>query len=318
MPIIDNKYSPSFPFRNGHFSTIYSAKFRPSPILEHKRERLILADQDFLDIDWSFYGKHTQKVAILLHGLEGNANRTYIKSQAKVLNISGWDTAAVNYRGCSGSPNLSYGSYNAGRTDDLDAVVKSILQMDKYQEIVLIGFSLGGNMLLKYLGERESVAKEIKKAVAISTPLSLKGSLEALNQFENWMYRRSFLKNLREKYKIKMEQFPEKAVIDYKEITSLLNFDNIYTAPAHGFRDAYDYYEKNSSLQYLPHIKIPIYILNAKNDSFLSEDCYPIELASNMKNLYLEIPEYGGHVGFHKTNQLYYSEERALAFLNDE
>lgn len=318
MPIINNNYIPSFPFRNGHFSTIYSAKFRPSPNLEQKRERLVLPDEDFLDIDWSFGEKPTQKVAILLHGLEGNAHRTYIKSQAKALNLNGWDTAAVNYRGCSGTPNLTYSSYNAGRTDDLDAVVKSVLQLDKYQEIALLGFSLGGNMLLKYLGERDSVPNEIKKAVAISTPLSLKGSLEALSQSENWVYRFSFLKDLREKYKIKMEQFPEIDMVDYKKITSLLNFDNIYTAPAHGFLDAYDYYEKNSSLQFLPNIKIPVFILNAKNDSFLSSECFPVELASNMKNLYLETPEYGGHVGFHKTNQLYYSEERALAFLNNE
>ena len=173
-------------------------------------------------------------------------------------------------------------------------------------------------MLLKYLGERDSLPKEIKKAVAISTPLSLKGSLEALSQFENWVYRLSFLSNLRKKYKIKMAQFPEKAIVDYKKITSLLEFDNIYTAPAHGYRDAFHYYEKNSSLQFLPNIKIPIYILNAKNDSFLSSECYPYELASNMKNLHLETPEYGGHVGFHITNQLYYSEKRALAFLNNE
>lgn len=318
MPIIKNIYNPSFPFRNGHFSTIYSAKIRPAPILEQERKRLILADKDFLDIDWSYSEKPSRKVAILLHGLEGNAHRTYIKSQAKILNLNGWDSAAVNHRGCSGTPNLSYDSYNAGRTDDLDAIVKSILQMDKYQEIALIGFSLGGNMLLKYLGERESLPKEIKKAVAISTPLSLRGSLEALNQFENWVYRFSFLTDLREKYKIKMLQFPEKAVVDYKKIDSLLAFDTIYTAPAHGYKDAYEYYEKNSSLQFLPNIKIPVYILNAKNDSFLSMECYPVELASNMKNFYLETPEYGGHVGFHKTNQLYYSEERTLGFLNDE
>src|SRR5690606_19281073 len=102
---------------------------------------------------------------------------------------------------------------------------------------------------------------------------------------------------------------------DYKKINSLLEFDNLYTAPAHGFKDAFEYYEKNSSLQFLPNIEIPIYILNAKNDSFLSADCYPKTLASKMKNLSLEIPKYGGHVGFHQTNKMYYSESRSLAFL---
>lgn len=317
MPLINKKYNPSFPFRNGHFSTVYSSKIRPAPILEQMRKRLVLPDNDFLDIDWSFSKQPTKKVVILLHGLEGNSHRTYITSQAKLLNLSGWDAAAINFRGCSGTPNLNYDSYNAGRTDDVDAVVKSILELDKYQEIALVGFSLGGNMLLKYLGERDSLPTEIKKAVAISTPLSLEGSLEALNQFENWLYRLSFLQNLREKYKIKMEQFPEKAIVDSNKINSLLDFDNIYTAPAHGFLDAHDYYEKNSSLQFLPNIKIPIYILNAKNDSFLSPECYPLELASKMNNLFLETPQYGGHVGFHITNQLYYSEKRAIDFLNN-
>ena len=317
MPLIASKYEPSLVFRNAHISTIYSAKLRPSPNLIQERERVYLHDGDFLDIDWSFTEKPSRKVAILLHGLEGNAQRTYIKGQAKVLNEAGWNIAAINFRGCSGESNLSYQSYNAGKTDDLEAVVNMILEKDKYNEIALVGFSLGGNLLLKYLGERESIPKEIKKAVSISTPLSLRGSLESLSQFENWVYRSSFLINLRKKYKAKMKDFPEKMTTsDYNKITSLLEFDNVYTAPAHGFKDAYDYYEKNSSLQFLPNIQIPIYILNAENDSFLSSECYPTELALKMKNLHLEISKYGGHVGFHKTNELYYSEARTLEFLN--
>lgn len=318
MPLIKSNYTPQFPFKNGHFSTIYSAKLRPSPKLLQQRERLQLPDDDFMDIDWSFAEKPSHKVAILLHGLEGNAQRIYIKGQAKILVKNGWDIAAVNFRGCSGEANLSYQSYNAGKTDDLEAVINSILKKDNYNEIALVGFSLGGNLVLKYLGERESFPKEIKKAVAISTPLSLKGSLESLNEFSNWIYQTSFLINLRKKYKAKMKDFPEKMTVsDYKKITSLLEFDNVYTAPAHGFKDAYEYYEKNSSLQFLPNIKIPVYILNAENDSFLSTDCYPIGLASKMKNLHLEIPKYGGHVGFHQTNKLYHSEVRTLQFLQE-
>lgn len=318
MPLVSSKFEPSIIFRNAHFATIYSAKLRPSPKLMQQRERLQLPDGDFMDIDWSFSEKNSRKVAILLHGLEGNAQRTYMKGQAKILNQNGWDVAAVNFRGCSGEANLSYQSYNAGKTDDLEAVINSILIKDKYGEIALVGFSLGGNLLLKYLGERESFPKEIKKAVAISTPLSLKGSLESLNAFSNWVYRNSFLINLREKYKTKMKDFPEKMTAsDYKKITSLLEFDNVYTAPAHGFKDAFDYYEKNSSLQFLPKIKIPVLVLNAENDSFLSSECYPTDLASKMKNLFLETPKYGGHVGFHQTNKLYYSEKRTMQFLNE-
>lgn len=317
MPLLKTNYNPHFPFKNGHFATIYSAKLRPSPKLLQQRERLFLPDTDFMDIDWSFAPRSAQKVAILLHGLEGNSKRPYITGQAAILNRNGWDVAAINLRGCSGETNLTYQSYNAGKTDDLETVLNTIIDRDKYREITLVGFSLGGNLLLKYLGERSSVPNQIKKAIAISTPLSLKGSLESLNEFSNWVYRKSFLTNLRKKYKTKMKHFPEKMNLsDYKKIKSLEAFDHLYTAPAHGFKNAFDYYEKNSSLQFLPNITIPLYVLNAKNDSFLSSECYPIELASKMKNLHLEIPNYGGHVGFHLTNKLYYSEKRTMQFLN--
>jgi predicted alpha/beta-fold hydrolase len=318
MPLLKSNYHPPFPFKNGHFATIYSAKLRPAPNLQQQRERLRLPDADFMDIDWSFAGTTSRKVAILLHGLEGNSQRPYILGQAKILTQNGWDVAAVNFRGCSGEANLSYQSYNAGKTDDLEWVLHFILEKDRYSEIALLGFSLGGNLLLKYLGERNAFPKQIKKAVAISTPLSLKGSLESLNEFSNWVYRNSFLINLRKKYKTKMKDFPEKMTLsDYKKIKSLEAFDNLYTAPAHGFKNALDYYEKNSSLQFLPFIKIPVYILNAQNDSFLSSECYPTALASKMEHLFLEIPKYGGHVGFHQTNKLYYSEMRSLHFLNN-
>lgn len=286
------------------------------PILLQERERINLADGDFLDIDWSFSNNESKKLAILLHGLEGNAQRPYIKGQGSILKKHNWDIAAVNFRGCSGEPNLLYQSYNAGKTDDLEAVIHHVLEKDNYDEIVLIGFSLGGNLLLKYLGEKDYFPKQIKKGVAISTPLCLKSSLQSLENFHNWIYRKTFLSKMRKKYKIKMKDFPEEmSVSDYNKINSLFDFDNVYTAPAHGFKDAFDYYEKNSSLPFLPNIHIPVYILNAENDSFLSTECYPKELAYKMKNLNLEISQYGGHVGFYKTNAVYYSEARVLEFL---
>ena len=284
-----------------------------------QQERLVLADDDFLDIDWSFATTSSNKVAILLHGLEGNAKRIYMKGQGKILVQNNWDVAAVNYRGCSGVPNNKYPSYNAGKTDDLDAIIQSIQRKDRYDEICLIGFSMGGNLLLKYLGEDRTVPKEVKTAVAVSTPLNLKGSLERLEQWYNWVYRTTFLRDLKKKYKFKMRQFPEKMNWDdYKRIKSLLDFDDIYTAKAHGFENALDYYQKNSSLQFIPNISIPALILNAENDSFLSEECYPRELASHSKNIYLETPKHGGHVGFHQSNKRYYSESRVLQFLNDK
>jgi len=317
MPLLKSIYQPPLLFRNGHFSTIYSAKIRIAPHLIQKRERLNLLDGDFIDLDWSYSSSKTEKLVILLHGLEGNAQRTYIQGAASHLNKNGWDAVAVNYRGCSGEPNKLYRSYNAGTTDDLQSVIQLILQKSIYTEIALNGFSLGGNLLLKYLGEREQVPSEIKKAVAISTPLSLKGSLEALQKTSNWVYRTSFLADLKKKYRQKIRQFPEKlSNKDLKLIKSLLDFDNIYNSRAHGFKDAYDYYKKNSSLQFLPQIKIPVLLLNAINDSFLSKDCYPIALAESSEHLFLETPKYGGHVGFYDKKNVFYSEKKTLEFLN--
>ncbi len=319
MPLVSSTYTAKGIFKNGHFSTVYSAKLRPSPSVKQMRERLILPDDDFLDIDWSMSNEPSKKVAILLHGLEGNAQRTYIKGQAKHLVANGWHAAAVNYRSCSGEPNNKYPSYNAGKTDDLESVIDFILSKNQFSEIALVGFSLGGNLLLKYLGERQSIPKEITKGISISSPLNLKGSLKKLEQANNWLYRTSFLYGLRSKFKAKMSQFPEQMTQeDLKAIRSLFDFDTIYTARAHGFKSAWDYYEKNSSLQFLPEIKIPVLILNAENDSFLSPLCYPTDLASNSKNLYLETPKHGGHVGFHLSNKSYYSEMRTLQFLNSK
>lgn len=319
MPLISSNYSPKGIFKNGHFATIYSAKLRIAPKILQRRERLHLPDGDFIDLDFSFANAPTQKLVLLLHGLEGNSQRTYMRGQAHILNSDNWDVCAYNYRGCSGEMNKAYQSYNAGKTDDLERVIDYVLEKDTYSEIALVGFSLGGNLLLKYLGERNTVPKEINYGVAISTPLSLEGSLEKLSQWNNWIYRTSFLNDFRKKYKLKMKQFPEKmSFSDYKKIKSLEAFDNIYTAPAHGFKDAKDYYTKNSSLQFLSNVTIPVLILNAINDSFLSKKCYPITLAKNSKNIYLETPKHGGHVGFYKSNKTYYSEERTLEFLTSK
>ncbi len=317
MPLVKSNHNPAFLFRNGHFSTIYSAKLRPIPKLIQQRERLQLPDGDFLDVDWSFSTKQSKKVAILLHGLEGNAQRVYIKGQGKTLVKNGWDVASMNHRGCSGEDNLLYESYNSGRTYDLELLIDSILNKNRYDEISLIGFSLGGNLVLKYLGERENIPKQIKKGIAISSPLQLDGSLQSLVKNENWIYNKTFVNDLRKKYRRKMPLFPDNMNLEkYNQINSLFAFDTLYTAPAHGFTDAMDYYKKSSSLQFLQNINTPVLILNAKNDSFLSRDCYPIDIASESKNIFLETPKYGGHVGFHETNKEYYSEKRALEFLD--
>lgn len=316
MPIIHSSYKPPLVFQNGHFSTIYSSKLRISPRVKQIRERLTLADGDFIDLDWSYSKVKSRKLIILLHGLEGNAQRTYMLGAANHAINNGWDAVAVNFRGCSGEPNRLFKSYTAGTTNDLEEVITHILEKDCYDQIVLNGFSLGGNLMLKYLGEHETIPKEIVKGVAVSTPLSLKGSLYELNKPTNFIYSTYFLLGLKKSYKEKAKRFPEKAsTAQLKKIKSLLDFDNVYTSKAHGFKDAFEYYEKNSSLPFLSKINIPVLLLQAQNDSFLSPLCYPVELSKKQPNVFLETPKYGGHVGFCDTNNVYYNEKRTLEFI---
>ena len=317
MPQLNSDYTPPLLFKNGHFATIYSGIIRSVNCVVQKRERITLSDGDFLDLDWSDSVTPTQKLVILLHGLEGDAQRPYITGSAKILNQNGYDTCAVNYRGCSGEPNVKYRSYHSGATEDLIEVLNHILNTKNYSEIYLKGFSLGGNLLLKYLGEGNDVPKEIKGAVAVSVPCNLHDSCKQLLSIKNIMYAIKFKGNLLGKLRQKQHMFPDKiSDNDIKSIKTLKDFDDIYTSRAHGFEDALDYYKKSSSLQFLPHIQVPSLIINAKDDSFLGPECYPIKETDRNNKLFLEMPSYGGHVGFWGKNNITYTEKRALAFFD--
>ena len=317
MPILHTTYKPKFIFRNGHLSTIYSGLLRKVEGVTQKRERITLPDNDFLDLDWSYAPNKTNKLLIILHGLEGNAQRHYMLGSAKIANANTMDAVCVNFRGCSGEVNTSFQSYHSGKTDDLASVIKHITDHFNYETIFLNGFSLGGNVILKYLGENKDIPKEIKGAVTVSVPVYLKGSLEQLMSTENYLYSKKFLKNLRDKLKGKQQLFPDQIKDkNLKSVKTLKDFDDVYTSKAHGFIDAYDYYEKSSSLQFLEQIKIPTLLINAENDSFLSKECYPLEAAKQSVYLHLEVPKYGGHVGFYDSENIYYSEKRMIEFLS--
>lgn len=318
MPIIDSNYKPAFIFRSGFISTVYSGLIRKIKGLEQKRERITTIDDDFLDLDWSFSTKKTNKLIILLHGLEGDAQRPYVAGTAKLFNENDYDAVCVNLRSCSGEDNLKFYSYHSGATEDLETVIQHILDTKLYTKIVLNGFSLGGNLALKYLGERQSIPYQIKAAMAVSVPCDLHGSCEELHRFKNILYHDRFKRHLKDKLRHKQAKFAH--LIGDKEINSiktLKDFDDVYTSKAHGFKDANDYYKKSSSLQFLDAIKIPTLILNAENDSFLSATCYPENAAKNNANLFLEVPKHGGHVGFHLNKKYYYNETRALEFFKE-
>ena len=318
MPLVKSNYNPPHIFKNGHLSTMYAGLFREISGLVQTRERIHLPDGDFMDLDWSYANKASKKVTVLLHGLEGNAQRAYIQGSAKALTESGYDVCAVNFRGCSGEPNITYRSYHSGATEDLKAVLEHILKSTAYSEIYLKGFSLGGNLLLKYLGEGNTIPSELKGAVAISVPCQLDDSLRQLLSFKNIAYAARFKKNLIQKLRAKQALFPSKiSDAEITKINTLKDFDDVYTSKAHGFKDAMDYYSQCSARQFLMEIKIPSLIINAQNDSFLGKDCYPIEEADYSKRVYLETPKYGGHVGFHGIDNFTYTERRAVSFFDN-
>ncbi|WP_225037135.1 YheT family hydrolase [Winogradskyella sp. SM1960] len=317
MPIIESTYKPPFWARKSFVSTVFSGLARKVNGVEQTRERIILEDTDFLDLDWSYAKEKSNKVIILLHGLEGSAQRPYITGAAKLFNENGIDACAVNFRSCSGEPNLLFRSYHSGATEDLDAVVQHVLSKGQYDEIYIKGISLGANMVLKYVGEGRALPKELKSVIAVSTPCDLRGSCGELMSFKNKHYAIRFLAHLKDKLKPKLEQFPNSiSVTDIDSIKALIDFDDVYTSKTHGFKDALDYYEKASCLQFLPNIKIPSLIINALNDSFLSAECYPVKEAKQNSNVFLEMPKHGGHVGFIQKGKVYYNEQRALEFVS--
>jgi predicted alpha/beta-fold hydrolase len=318
MPIVkksDYEY-PKWLF-NGHLQTIVPGLFRDSHPLPFERERVDTPDGDFLDLDW--LSKGSTDLVIVSHGLEGNSRRPYMAGMARHFFTNGFDVLTWNFRGCSGESNRKPIFYHSGATYDLDFVVQHA--GIKYSNIYLVGFSLGGNLTLKYLGEQRQRSPKIKKAVAISVPLHLESSCVKISTGENIVYANRFLKTLKEKVVQKAKIFPNEIPTGIlRKIKTLQDFDDHYTGPLHGFKDAHDYYEQNSSLYFLEKIEIPALILNAQNDPFLSKRCFPISLGRQLDQVWMDFPRYGGHVGFspRKKEDIYWSEKRAFEFIIGE
>ena len=314
MPLIETDYKPPLFFKNRHVNTIYSSLFRKTKPLSFKRKRIETLDEDFLDIDLIENG--SRKIVILCHGLEGSSDSKYIQATAKLLSLNGYSVAAMNYRFCSGEINRQLVTYHSGKTDDLHAVINFVLP--NYDSVYLVGFSLGGNLILKYNGDSLfSLSPKIKANVAISVPVDLKGSSISLKRFENILYRWRFLRTLSKKMHLKHQQFPnELDVAPLKKVKTLTDFDDFFTSKINGFKDAEDYYLKASSKQFIPNISKPTLLINALDDPFLSESCFPISEANENSNFFLMTPFHGGHVGFISKGVFYWSEIQILNFLN--
>ncbi|HEX8530450.1 MAG TPA: alpha/beta fold hydrolase [Cytophagales bacterium] len=316
MPVLaSTSYQPPRWQFSGHLQTIIPSVFRRVEDVAYRRERIATPDGDFLDLDWSLAG--SDKLVVISHGLEGSADRHYVRGMAKAFNAVGWDALAWNCRSCSGEMNRLARFYHHGDSLDLETVVRHAASTGGYEEIALVGFSMGGSMTLRLLGEKGSdVLPVIRKAVAISVPCDLVTSVVHLSKPGNRFYARRFIRKLGRKIKAKADLFPEQ--ISYRhfdKVKAFKDFDDRYTAPLHGFRDAEDFYRQASVKPYLPHVRVPSLIINAQNDPFLTPDCFPVAEAEANPYLFLEMPVQGGHVGFSAPDGTNWAETRTLAFV---
>ena len=305
-------YLPSKLLFNGHLQTVYPSLFRRINLLTpYVHERITTQDQDFLDLFWM--RQNSKKLVIISHGLEGNVDRAYVKGMANAHFTQNFDVLAWNYRGCSNQINKLPKMYHSGATEDLLEVVNHASK--KYREVFLIGFSLGANLTLKFLGERGTY-KNIKKACAIAAPLDLKSSSLHLNTSKNALYQLRFLRSLKKKARIKYAQYPGLFDLEKLENTNTIyDFDNHFTAPVNGFDHAEDYYERCSSKKFLENIQIPTQILNAMNDPFLTPQILNKPKITHSDYVSYNITPQGGHCGYpYFSKKTYWSETFAVNY----
>lgn len=303
--------------RNGHVQTVLARLTRRVAPVPYRRERIDTPDGDFLDLDWSKVG--SRRLGVICHGLEGSSQGSYIVGMVRALNDEGIDALAWNYRGCSGEINRTARYYHSGATDDLETVLAHAGV--GYQEIVLVGFSLGGNLVLKYAGEQgDAIDRRVRRVITFSVPCDLAASARALSSGISRFYLNAFLRSLKSKIEAKSHLFPPHvSTRDYHRIASFREFDDRFTAPLHGFKDAQDYWDNCSCKRLLPRLCVPSLLVNARNDPFLSEECLPFDIASESPWLFLEVPDGGGHVGFmssfDSSTVRGWTEQRAVDFL---
>ncbi|MCF8148807.1 MAG: alpha/beta fold hydrolase [Sulfuritalea sp.] len=287
----------------GNLQTIYAARFAPSyagtaPV--YRRERWVTPDADFIDLDWLEDASLSEKpLVVLFHGLEGTSQSHYALAFANYCRSNGFAYVVVHFRGCSGEINLAPRAYHSGDFEEIDWIVKR-MRSARTGPIYCVGISLGGNALLRWAQEAGAIAKETVNAVAaVCSPIDLAASGRAIGKgFNRQVYTRMFLQTMRPKALLKLTQFP--GLFDKQAMENardLYDFDNVFTAPLHGFKNTEDYWERASAKPHLHEIKIPALVVNALNDPFVPASSLP-HAAAVGSHVTLWQPAQGGHVGF--------------------
>ena len=316
MPILQSSYLPSRIWQNPHVSTIYPSAFRKVNGVNYTRERLELSDGDFLDLDWSKSSANNHKLAIFTHGFLGNSTRPYLLGGVKAFNLANYDALAWNHRGLSGENNRFEKITTHGSSNDLEEIINYVLSKKQYTEIILVGYSKGGNISMKYAGQKaENIPSEIKKIIAISSPTDLQGSVDVMGK--NGFYTERFKTKLIKFLLNRSELIDNQTLKYFSKFKYLDDFTDNYIAPLHGFKDGRDYYEQCAAMQFVDKIRVPTLILNAKNDPVLSESCAMLDVAKHSDYIFSEVPNHGGHCGFFQPNSdgIYWGDKRIVEFV---
>lgn len=297
--IKQSDFKPAWWLSNRHLQTMWGSLTRKQPNLPLEREHFDLPDNDFIDIDWIKPKKISEDtpIIVVLHGLGGSIESHYAIHIMANIHKQNWLGVFMHYRGCSGQPNRKPFGYHSGYTEDLAYLISVLKQRYPKQPIATIGYSLGGNVLLKWLGETGK-KNPLDTAVAISVPFDLALGADKMLQGISRLYQWYLLRSLRKyiNYKFQVIESP----IDLEPLASIKTFwefDHHITAPLHGFKSAMDYYKRASSRQYLKAVTVPTLILHAKDDPLMTEDVIPTKEELS-ETITIELSDKGGHVGF--------------------
>lgn len=277
-----SSFKPHPLLRNRHVQTIWSVIFRRQKKPVTELERLELPDGDFVDLEWI---KGEGPLVIILHGLEGSSDSHYAKGMLNTVHKLGWQAVIMHFRNCSKTPNRLPRSYHAGETGDIDFLYHTIKQRQPNTPLFVIGYSLGGNVLIKWLAEKKP---GITAACAVSVPFDLKKSVEQLQYGFSKIYDKKLLRSLKKSHRRKSKQ-------SLRHVRTIYEFDDAVTSTVHGFPDAETYYQENHSLPFLPRVKTPLLIIQAEDDPFHPPT---LSLDNLNKNTVVELTPHGGHVGF--------------------